>query len=98
MDAFPLHFKFLDYRGLVPSICSFTAPMICSDVNPNFFSSVSNSTGGQISADYYVIDSGHGFVIETDGGGTDTISPGANPGNLTFGYYATRTPVCQGCP
>jgi len=66
--------------------------------NPNFFSNVSNSTGGQISADYYLIDSGHGFVIETDGGGTDTISPGANPGNLTFGYFATRTPVCQGCP
>lgn len=66
--------------------------------NPNFFSSVSNSTGGQISAAYYVIDSGHGFVIETDGGGSDTISPGVNPGNLTFGYFATRTPVCQGCP
>lgn len=66
--------------------------------NGNFFSNVSNSTGGQISAAYYIIDSGHGFVIETDGGGSETITPGVNPGNLTFGYFATRTPVCQGCP
>lgn len=66
--------------------------------NPNFFANVANGTGGQISAAYYVIDSGHGFVIETDGGGYETISPGVNPGDLTFGYFATRTPVCQGCP
>jgi len=66
--------------------------------DPNFFSNVSNSTGGQISAAYYIIDSGHGFVIETDGGGSESINPGINSGNLTFGYFATRTPVCPVCP
>ena len=38
---------------------------------------------------FYLIDSGHGFFIETDS---------MNTGLLTFGYFATRTPVCQGCP
>jgi hypothetical protein len=38
---------------------------------------------------YYLVDSGHGFFIETD-----SLSSGYS----TFGYFATRTPVCQGCP
>jgi hypothetical protein len=42
---------------------------------------------------YYLVDSNHGFVVETDGGWD-----GTNPGGLTFGYFATRTPICQGCP
>jgi hypothetical protein len=46
-----------------------------------------------LSMAYYLIDSDHGFFVETDGGAN-----GANPGYLTFGYFARRTPVCTGCP
>ena len=42
---------------------------------------------------FYPVDSSRGFFVENDGG-----SSGTNPGNLTFGYYETRTPVCPGCP
>jgi hypothetical protein len=42
---------------------------------------------------FYLIDSGHGFFVETDGGVN-----GANPGILTFGYFSSREPVCNGCP
>jgi len=35
---------------------------------------------------YYMIDSGHGFFVETD------------LVQVSFGYFAARTPVCQGCP
>lgn len=49
-----------------------------------------NST---LSVAYYLIDSDHGFFVETDGGTGE-----ANPGYLTFGYFARRTPVCTGCP
>ena len=38
---------------------------------------------------YYLIDSGHGFITEADS---------LNTGNLSFGYFAIRTPVCPGCP
>ena len=37
---------------------------------------------------FYLIDSAHGFFIETDS---------VASGELTFGYFAARTPVCQGC-
>lgn len=47
-----------------------------------------------VSVAYYLIDSNHGFVIETDG---DAFT-GVNPGDLSFGFFATRTPVCAGCP
>jgi len=46
-----------------------------------------------LSVAYYLIDSDHGFFVETDGGTGE-----ANPGYLTFGYFARRTPVCTGCP
>jgi hypothetical protein len=52
----------------------------------NFFTS-------PLSVAFYLIDSSHGFFVETDGGAGET-----NPGVLTFGYFATRLPVCQGCP
>jgi hypothetical protein len=42
---------------------------------------------------YYLIDSNHGFIVETDGN-----FDGSNPGGLSFGYFATRAPICQGCP
>jgi hypothetical protein len=46
-----------------------------------------------LSVAYYLIDSDHGFFVETDGGANET-----NPGFLTFGYFARRTPICTGCP
>jgi hypothetical protein len=42
---------------------------------------------------YYLIDSNHVLVVETDGGPN-----GVNPGNLTLGLIEARTPVCPGCP
>ena len=44
---------------------------------------------------FYPIDSTQGFFVEND-----LADSAGNPisGDLTFGYYATRTPVCQGCP
>jgi len=38
---------------------------------------------------YYIIDSNHGLFVETDG---------LESGVLALGYFATRTPVCPGCP
>jgi hypothetical protein len=37
---------------------------------------------------FYLIDSNHGFFIETDS---------QFSGELSVGYFAARTPVCQGC-
>jgi hypothetical protein len=46
-----------------------------------------------MAVDYYFIDPDHGFWVETD------LVNGVPPsGQLSFGYYATRTPVCTGCP
>lgn len=48
----------------------------------------------QIAGDYYIIDSGHGFFVETD-----LVTQGAQQnGQVSFGYYAARTPLCEGCP
>lgn len=63
--------------------------------NISFPSTISNQNGGQIAVAYYLVDSGHGFFVETDGGANNG---GVNPGNLTFGYFQVRTPVCAGCP
>jgi hypothetical protein len=38
---------------------------------------------------FYLVDSSHGFFVETDS---------LNIGTLSFGYLAARTPVCPGCP
>jgi len=35
---------------------------------------------------FYIIDADHGLFVENDSG------------ELTLGYFATRTPVCKGCP
>jgi hypothetical protein len=37
---------------------------------------------------FYLIDSGHGYFIETDS---------LTSGELTFGYFATRSAACPGC-
>jgi hypothetical protein len=44
-------------------------------------------------ADFYVVDANHGFFVETD-----LVDPNGPSGTVTLGYYATRTPVCNGCP
>lgn len=44
-------------------------------------------------AEYYAIDSGHGFFVETDL--TNVIAP---TGVVSLGYYTPRTPACSGCP
>jgi hypothetical protein len=43
-------------------------------------------------AEYYAIDSGHGFFVETDL--TNVITP---TGTVSLGYYTPRTPACSGC-
>jgi hypothetical protein len=52
-----------------------------------------NASATGINVDYYFIDSSHGFLIETDL--NDPINPSSS---VAFGYFAARTPVCQGCP
>ena len=48
----------------------------------------------QIAVDYYIIDPGHGFFVETD-----LVTQGAQQnGQVSLGYYAVRTPLCDGCP
>jgi len=48
----------------------------------------------QIAVDYYIIDAGHGFFVETD-----LVTQGAQQnGQVSLGYYGARTPVCDGCP
>jgi hypothetical protein len=44
-------------------------------------------------AEYYVIDATQGFFVESD-----LASPNGPTGVVSFGYYAARTPVCDGCP
>jgi hypothetical protein len=55
----------------------------------NTFFPSPTSVPGQIGVAYYLIDSGHGFFVETD-----SLLTGA----MTYGYFATRTPLCTGCP
>jgi len=42
-----------------------------------------------IAVAFYLIDIGHGYFIETDS---------LASGELSFGYFATRTPLCPTCP
>jgi hypothetical protein len=47
---------------------------------------------------YYFIDADHGFFVETDL--LNSIPPTTPPtasAQVSFGYYAARTPVCTGC-
>jgi hypothetical protein len=46
-----------------------------------------------MAADFFLIDSGHGFFVETD-----LINPTNPSGVVSSGYFATRTPVCPDCP
>jgi len=48
----------------------------------------------QILVDYFTIDASHGFFVETD-----LVTQGAQQnGQVSLGYYAARTAVCDGCP
>lgn len=42
-------------------------------------------------ASYYLVDSAHGFFIETD-----LVNPGS--GQVALGYFAPRTSICDSCP
>lgn len=44
-------------------------------------------------AEFYAIDSAHGFFVETDL--TDPNNPSFT---VSLGYYAARAPLCAGCP
>jgi hypothetical protein len=57
-------------------------------LNNTFFPSP-GSVLNTIAVAFYLIDSGHGFFIETDS---------LSSGELSFGYFAMRTPVCPSCP
>jgi hypothetical protein len=85
----------LGFSPLVPTPNFITGGFQPSTVSGRSTGTLSsqNFPTNPLSVAYYLIDSNHGFFVETDGG-----LQGANPGFLTFGYYAGRTPVCAGCP
>jgi hypothetical protein len=55
----------------------------------NTFFPSPGSVPNTIAVAFYLIDSSHGFFIETDS---------LTSGELSFGYFTTRTPVCPTCP
>ncbi len=46
-----------------------------------------------MTVNYYFIDPAHGLWVETD-----LVNPTSPSGQVSIGYYAARTPVCDGCP
>jgi hypothetical protein len=69
--------------GAVPSSGRFTGSL------DNTFFPSPGSVPNTIAVAFYLIDIGHGFFIETDS---------LTSGELSFGYFSTRTPVCATCP
>ncbi len=69
--------------GTIPNSGRFTGQLT------NTFFATPGNTPNTIAVDFYLIDSGHGFFIETDS---------LTSGEFSLGYFAARTPVCQGCP
>jgi hypothetical protein len=57
--------------------------------NGRFTGTLSSGTLSATSLDFYMIDSSHGFFVQTD------LLTGSS--TVGLGYYATRTPVCAGC-
>ena len=55
----------------------------------NTFFPTPGTTPSTIAVTYYVVDASHVFFIESDS---------IVAGELTFGYFAARTPVCPTCP
>jgi hypothetical protein len=68
---------------------TYAAPL----ANGEFTGSLSSITFDSFpfTADFYIIDANHGLFVETD-----LIK--ASTGVVSFGHYASRTPVCTGCP
>jgi hypothetical protein len=60
--------------------------------NSGPFNVAPNDTNNGFSVDYFYIDAEHGFFVETD-----LINPSPGSGQVSFGYYAGLTPVCQVC-
>lgn len=54
----------------------------------NTFFPTPGSSPSTLAVAFYLIDSGHGYFIETDS---------LTSGELTFGYFSSRTAVCPGC-
>jgi hypothetical protein len=72
---------------------------VLENVNQSNAFTVGNNSNNQFTVDYYIIDPNHGFFVETDL--VNTIPPASPPtssGQLSFGSYVSRTPVCSGCP
>lgn len=65
-----------------PLADTFTLP----DANGHFTGTFLGSN-----AAYYLVDSAHGFFVETD-----LVNPGS--GQVSIGNFVTRNPVCNGCP
>jgi hypothetical protein len=75
--------------GFSPSFNNpFNDTFVSPSPNGRFAGTLFNSG---IEVEYYIIDPGHGFFVETD-----LVNPGT--GQVSFGYYAARTPVCASCP
>ncbi|MGA7573294.1 MAG: hypothetical protein WCA97_04865 [Terriglobales bacterium] len=87
-----------------PFTGSFSAPT-AAGAFPGFLVGTNNNTVSsaaftpQIAVDYYFIDPGHGFFVETDlVNSVPPTTPPAPSGQVSLGYYAARTPVCSDCP
>jgi hypothetical protein len=67
-------------------------PLIAQPLMGNFQSAPTSPFPGSLEivstmgVNFYLIDSSHGFIVENDSGAG------------TLAYFATRTPVCLGCP
>ena len=62
-------------------------------MSDNFFTNALGTTSLRMV--FYPIDSTRGFLVEHDLANSAGVPIS---GDLTFGYYFARTPVCQGCP
>ncbi len=76
-----------------PPSASIPFPGTLENVNQSSAFTVGNTTNSGFPVNYYFIDAGHGFFVETD-----LVNPSPGSGQVSFGYYAARTPVCNGCP
>lgn len=57
---------------------------------------VINDSGNLFDINYYPVDQDHGFWIETDL--VTGIEGNTGSGQVSFGYYTVRTPLCSSCP
>jgi hypothetical protein len=46
-----------------------------------------------VAVEHYIVDRNRGFFVETD-----LVDPNVPTGQVSFGFYEARTPVCEGCP